>query len=468
MKSFIGEDFLLQSDTARRLFHDYAEKMPIFDYHCHIPPRDISGDRRFSNLTDIWLRGDHYKWRAMRSNGIAEEYITGQASDWDKFLKWAETVPYLLRNPVYHWTHLELKRYFDIDLLLGPDTAREIWERCNEKLAQPEFACRKIIEMSNVDTICTTDDPVDSLEHHRRIRSEWQKVKVYPAWRPDKAMLVENAKAYNNYLDRLAESANCEISNYDSLISALEKRHQFFHEHGARLSDHGIETVFADDFRADERDKYFAKVRSGKELAPSAASVLKSSLLLDLALMDHSRGWTQQFHLGALRNNNTRMFLKLGADTGFDSIGDLAVALPLSRFLDKLDRQGKLAKTILYNINPRDNAVIASMLGNFQDGSIPGKIQFGSGWWFMDQKHGIEDQLNALSNMGLLSRFVGMLTDSRSFLSYARHEYFRRILCNILGQDVENGELPRDFALLGQMVQDICFYNAKRYFAFPE
>jgi glucuronate isomerase len=466
MGSFIHDNFLLQTKTAQELYHGHAAKMPIFDYHCHIPPQDIAIDRQFANLTQIWLYGDHYKWRAMRTNGVDEKYCTGNASDWEKFEKWAMTVPYTLRNPLYHWTHLELKRFFGIDKLLSPATAREIWESCNAKLNTPEYSVRNIIRMANVHTICTTDDPVDNLEHHRSIKASGFEVKVLPAWRPDKAMMVENTVSYNQYIDQLSAVAEMDIDTFPRLMEALEKRHQFFHENGCRLSDHGLETAYAEDFTGKEIEAIFTRIRSGKNLSAVEILKFKSCMLYEFGIMDHRRGWTQQFHMGALRNNNTRLFRALGPDTGFDSIGDFEVARPLSRLLDRLDMNNQLAKTILYNLNPRDNELIGTMTGNFQDGSVPGKIQFGAGWWFLDQKDGMQKQMQALSNLGLLSRFVGMLTDSRSFLSYTRHEYFRRTLCNILGNDVENGEIPADMELLGQMVENISFNNALNYFKF--
>jgi len=469
MKQFMDEDFLLQTDSAKELYHNHAAKMPVFDYHCHIPPKEIADDIQFENIARIWLYGDHYKWRAMRTNGVDERYCTGDATDREKFEKWAETVPHTLRNPLFHWTHLELKRFFGIEKLLSPATSVEIWEECNSKLQSPGYSVRNIIKRANVHTICTTDDPADTLEHHRKIREAKDfDVAVYPAWRPDKAMAVDNPETYNEYLDRLAESADTEIISYESFMDALYKRHAFFHENGCRLSDHGLETAIAEDYTADEIKSIFSKIRGGSRLSNEEILKFKSCMLYEFGIMDHSGGWTQQFHLGALRNNSTRLFKKLGPDTGFDSIGDFEVAKPLSKLLDRLDMNNQLAKTILYNLNPRDNELIATMAGNFQDGSLPGKMQFGSAWWFLDQKDGMEKQINALSNLGLLSRFVGMLTDSRSFLSYARHEYFRRTLCNLLGNDVENGEIPNDMAWLGQMVENICFNNARNYFAFEK
>ncbi|MDD4143657.1 MAG: glucuronate isomerase [Prolixibacteraceae bacterium] len=466
MKKFMDEDFLLQSPTSKKLYHEHAEKMPIFDYHCHIPPRDIAENTQFENITRIWLYGDHYKWRAMRANGVDESFITGDAPDWEKFEKWAETVPQTIRNPLYHWTHLELKRFFGIDKLLSPATSREIWDECNEKLQSPEYSVRNLILKANVHTICTTDDPVDSLEFHKSIKNSGFGVHVLPAWRPDKAMAADNTESFNKYVDKLADVSGIKIDAFGSFMEALDARHRYFHENGCRLSDHGIETALAEDYTLEEVSSIFVKIRNGIELSDNEILKFKSCMLYEFGVMDHSRGWVQQFHLGALRNNNTRLFNRLGPDTGFDSIGDFEIAKPLSKFLDRLDMNDQLAKTIIYNLNPRDNELIATMAGNFQDGSLPGKMQYGSAWWFLDQKDGMEKQINSLSNLGLLSRFVGMLTDSRSFLSYARHEYFRRTLCNLLGNDVENGEIPYDMELLGQMVENICFNNARNFFNF--
>ncbi|WP_372776091.1 glucuronate isomerase [Mangrovibacterium sp.] len=466
MKKFMDENFLLKTETAQKLYHNHASKMPIFDYHCHLNTKDIAEDRRFKTITEVWLYGDHYKWRAMRTNGVDERFCTGDASDWEKFEKWAETVPQTLRNPLYHWTHLELKKFFGIDKLLSPATAREIYDECNAKLNTPEYSCQGLIRMANVHTICTTDDPVDTLEYHRQIKASGFEVAVLPAWRPDKATMVENPASFNDYLAQLESASGMAIKTFDDLIAALDNRHQFFHENGCRLSDHGLDTAYAADYTQEEIKEIFASVREGKKLDRTEVVKFQSCMLFEFGLLDHKRGWTQQFHIGALRNNNTRLFKKLGPDTGFDSIGDLPVAAPLSKLLDRLDMENKLSKTILYNLNPRDNELYATMAGNFQDGSVPGKIQYGSGWWFLDQKDGMEKQMNALSNLGLLSRFIGMLTDSRSFLSYTRHEYFRRTLCNLLGNDVENGEIPNDMELLGSMVENISFNNARNYFNF--
>ena len=466
MKPFMDENFLLHTETAQKLYHEHAAKMPIFDYHCHINPKDIADDRMFKSITEIWLAGDHYKWRGMRTNGVDERFCTGDASDWEKFEKWAETVPQTLRNPLYHWTHLELKKFFGINEVLSPKNARKIYDACNEKLNSPAYSCRNIIRMANVHTICTTDDPIDNLQYHQQIKASGFEVAVLPAWRPDKAMMVDDPTFYNAYIFQLAEAARMDISSFSDLITALDKRHQYFHENGCRLSDHGLDTAFAEDYSSKEIRAIFTKVRAGNHLTSEEILKFKSCMLYEFGVMDHSRGWAQQFHIGALRNNNTRLFNQLGPDTGFDSIGDKPVAEPLSKLLNRLDTEDKLCKTVLYNLNPADNELYATMIGNFQDGSVPGKMQYGSGWWFLDQKDGMEKQINALSNLGLLSRFVGMLTDSRSFLSYTRHEYFRRTLCNILGNDVENGEIPNDMELLGQMVENISFNNAKNYFNF--
>jgi len=466
-KEFINEEFLLDNEPARRLYHEYAESMPIIDYHCHLSPEQIAHDHRWENITQIWLSGDHYKWRMMRSNGIDDRYCTGDASDFEKFEKFAATVPYLLRNPLYHWTHLELKRYFGISKLLEPSTAKSIWEGCNRKIRQEDFSCRNLMKQSKVVLVCTTDDPTDTLEPHRAIASDMAfDIQVLPTWRPDRGMAVESPAAFNRWVGALAAAADVDVCDFDSYIKALRRRHDFFHECGCRLSDHGLETVYSQDYTPKQIESIFSKIRSNKELDSDETLKFKSAMLYEFGVMDYEKGWTQQFHLGVLRSNNSRMFAKLGADTGFDSIGDFEIARPLSKFLDRLDLAGQLAKTVLYNINPRDNMLLATMIGNFQDGSVPGKIQFGSGWWFLDQKEGIEQHIEALSQVGLLSRFVGMVTDSRSFLSYTRHEYFRRILCNILGADMSKGLIPSDFDLVGAMVRDICYHNAASYFGF--
>jgi glucuronate isomerase len=465
MPAFLSDDFLLYSNAAVRLYHDFAKNMPIFDYHCHLPVGDIDADTRFANLTRIWLEGDHYKWRAMRANGIDEKNITGDASDLEKFMAWAQTVPKTLRNPLYHWTHLELKRHFGIDRLLDAETAEEIYHTSNEMLQDKDLSVRGILKKMNVRVICTTDDPTDDLKHHQRIAKDKSfDIRVVPAFRPDTALAVENPKVFNDWVVRLEAASGVAVDSYSRFLEALEQRHSYFHDVGCRLSDHGLEQPYAETFTETEIAKIFGHVRRMEPPAVADIVKFKSALLLTLAEMDAGRNWTQQFHFGALRNTNTRALEALGPDSGYDSIGDFEIARPLAWFMDTLDKNRCLAKTILYILNPGDNDLVAAMCGNFQDGSVAGKIQFGSAWWFNDQKDGIERQLNALSNMGLLSRFVGMLTDSRSFLSYPRHEYFRRVLCNLLGEDIKNGELPDDFDLIGGMVQDICYRNAVNYF----
>ncbi|WP_017730500.1 glucuronate isomerase [Nafulsella turpanensis] len=465
--SFLDDNFLLETETAQRLYHEHAKDMPIIDYHCHLPPDEIAADKKFENLTRIWLNGDHYKWRAMRTNGIDEKYITGNASDYEKFEKWAATVPYTLRNPLYHWTHLELKRYFGVDKLLKPETAREIYDACTEKLQSNDYSVRNILRKMKVETVCTTDDPIDSLEYHQQIKDSDFEINVLPAFRCDKILAIDSPEVFLPYVQKLEAASGISISNFQQLLDALKNRHDFFHEMGCRLSDHGLETMYAEEYSAGEITKIFDKAFNKQSISKEEVLKFRSAMLEHMALMDHEKGWTQQFHLGALRNNSKRMMRELGPDTGFDSIGDFDVARPLSRFLDKMDNSNQLAKTILYNLNPSQNELYATMIGNFNDGSTPGKIQYGSAWWFLDQKDGMEKQMNALSNMGLLSRFVGMLTDSRSFLSYPRHEYFRRILCNLLGNDVENGELPKsELPWIGKVVENICYHNAKSYFNF--
>ena len=468
MKNFMDENFLLQTETAQKLYHEHAALMPIIDYHCHLIPQMVAEDYQFKSLTEIWLGGDHYKWRAMRTNGVNERFITGtDTSDWEKFEKWAETVPYTLRNPLYHWTHLELKTAFGIDKILNPQTAREIYEECNEKLKQPTFSARGLMRHYRVEVVCTTDDPIDSLEHHIKTRKSGFEIKMLPTWRPDKAMAVEVASAFRSYVEQLSEVSGVTISCFNDLVDALRKRHDFFAEQGCKLSDHGIEEFYAEDYTEAEIAAIYNKVYGGKELTDEEIRKFKSAMLVAFGEMDWEKGWTQQFHYGPIRNNNSKMFKLVGPDTGFDSIGECTTAKSLAKFLDRLNAKDKLTKTIIYNINPNANEMIATMIGNFQDGTIPGKIQFGSGWWFLDQKDGMEKQMNSLSVLGLLSRFVGMLTDSRSFLSYPRHEYFRRTLCNLVGRDVENGEIPfSEMKRVEQMIEDISYYNAKNYFQF--
>ena len=464
--SFINEDFLLHGETARGLYNDYAKDHPIIDYHCHLPPAEIAENRQFRNLFEIWLEGDHYKWRAMRADGVPERYCTGDASDYEKFLAWARTVPHTLRNPLYHWNHLELMRYFGIDLLISEDTADEIWERANEQLQRPELRPHGIFEKFKVQVVCTTDDPTDDLSYHRQLADSNLSTRIYPAFRPDKALLVDNPEVFNPWVDRLAEVSGLDCTTFTSFLNALEARHDFFHEMGGRLSDHGLEHCFAAFCSAAEASGIFDRARTGRSADPHEKESFATYLMVFLGELDAGKGWTKQLHLGTLRNNNSRRFQEVGPDTGFDSMGDFSQAQALSRYLDRLESKAKLPKMIFYNNNPVDNMMLATMAGNFQDGSVPGKIQFGAPWWYLDQKHALEQHFNDLSNVGLLSRFVGMLTDSRSFLSYPRHEYFRRVLCNLLGQDIDNGELPRDMNLIGEMIGNICYHNAAAYFGF--
>ena len=464
MKGFLDEHFLLQSATAEKLYHGYARDMPIIDYHSHLPPAEIAADKQFDNLSQAWLYGDHYKWRAMRANGVDESYCTGNRSDWEKFEKWAATVPYTLRNPLHHWTHLELQRYFDIYKILSPDSALAIYNDCTNKLHTPAYSVKGLLRKMKVRIVCTTDDPLDDLIFHRQLKDDSFDIKVLPTFRPDAAMNVDDPSLFRAWLSRLEKLSNRNILSTTDFLEALKQRHDYFASQGCSVSDHGLEEIYAEDFTEKEFNAIFNKVSSGRILEEKERRVFKSVMLMRFAEWDWEKGWVQQFHLGALRNNNSRMQATLGPDTGWDSIGDISLGRSLAKFLDKMDADGKLARTILYNLNPADNAMMATMAGNFNDGSYPGKIQWGSAWWFLDQKDGMEEQLNVLSNMGLLSRFVGMLTDSRSFLSYPRHEYFRRILCNLLGTGIEKGEMPNDLAWTGKIIQDICFHNAKNYF----
>lgn len=468
MTSFIHEDFLLETDLARYLFHDVAEGLPIIDYHCHLPVEEIRNDHRFRSITEIWLDGDHYKWRAMRANGVSERFCTGDASDFEKFEAWARTVPETIRNPLYHWTHMELKRPFGIQDLLNERTARAIYDQTTALLATDSFTARGLLRKFGVAVVCTTDDPVDSLEHHAELaRRENPETRIFPTWRPDRAIAVDDPVAWNSWVDALSAASGLSIHTFGDFWSAIEQRHAAFHEAGCRASDHGLERMYAAPFTDSDLTSAFDILRGGRTLDPDAAEEFRSGLLYQMALLDHSRGWVQQFHLGALRNTNARARRTLGPDKGFDSIGDFDQAPPLARFLDHIDETDQLAKTILYNLNPRDNELFASMTGNFQDGSVPGKIQYGSAWWFLDQKDGMEAQLRALSNLGVFSRFIGMVTDSRSFLSYSRHEYFRRIVCNLLGNDVRAGLLPEDRELLANTVRGVCFENARDYLEVP-
>jgi glucuronate isomerase len=465
MKSFIHEDFLLETDVARDLYHAFVEHLPIVDFHCHLPVAQIAGNHRFRSMTEIWLEGDHYKWRAMRANGVAERYCTGDASDWEKFEAWAGTVPATLRNPLYHWTHMELKRPFGVTELLSERTARDIYDRCNERLGDSGFSTQGLLRQFRVALVCTTDDPSDALDHHRALAERTDPdTRVIPTWRPDAALAIGDPSSFNVWVDRLGVAAGISITTFDHFLEALDGRHAAFHEAGCRASDHGLDQIVAQPWSDSEVAATFGRVRAGKPADTIQCLRYQSALLDRFARMDHARGWVQQYHLGALRNTNTRLRRTLGADSGLDSIGDFEMARPLARFLDRLDETNQLTRTILFNMNPRDNELFATMIGNFQDGSVPGKMQYGSSWWFLDQKDGMEAQIRALSNMGLFSRFVGMVTDSRSFLSYSRHEYFRRLVCNLLGDDVRRGLLPDDRELLGQLAQDVSMFNARDYF----
>lgn len=466
MKPFIHDDFLLQNPAARELYHGYAKQMPVIDYHCHLPPAEVAEDKRWENMTRVWLGGDHYKWRALRSNGLDERFITGDAPDREKFQKFAETMPYLLRNPLFDWSQLELARYFGITDLLSPATAEAIWKSTEEQLAQPGFSARGFMTRSNVKLVCTTDDPADTLEHHAAVKASGFTTQVLPTWRPDKAMALDRPDFWNGWLDRLAAAAGQEVKTWDDLLSALEKRHAFFAQSGCRLSDYGLDTLYAETYTEAEIRAIFVRSRDGGTAAPEEIAKFRSAVLFACMALDAKSDWSVQIHYGAMRNNNTKMFQRLGPDTGFDSIGDWRVAQPMSRLFDRLEQADALPRVVIYTLNPCDNEMIGTMLGNFQRGPEAGRMQFGSGWWFNDQKDGMLRQLEALSQLGLLSRFVGMLTDSRSFLSYTRHEYFRRILCNLLGTDITEGKIPNDIAWTGEIVKDICYRNAVRYFGF--
>ncbi len=466
MENFINDNFLLNTKLAQELYHDYAKDMPIIDYHCHLPPDEIANDRQFKNLTELWIKGDHYKWRGMRALGIKEEFISGNASDVEKFRKWAHTVPYTLRNPLYHWSHLELKRYFNVTELLTPDSANKIYEHCNELIVTPEFSARNLVKKMNVKVICTTDDPIDSLSHHKKCREDGYEVQILPTFRPDNIIEIDK-EGFVNYIEKLSEITSISITSFELLLDAVNNRGDYFHANGCRLSDHGLSFVYAEEFTTEQANTIFKKKLNKEKISEKEALLYKSAILHHLGKMYAHKGWTMQMHLGAIRNVNKSLLIKIGADAGVDSIGDYSHAVALGSFLNKLNNENSLPKTILYNLNPSDNEVFATMAGNFNDEGIKGKVQFGAAWWFLDQKDGMTRQIDALSNMGLLSCFVGMLTDSRSFLSFPRHEYFRRILCNILGNDVQNGELPNDVKWLGKIVQDICYNNAREYFDFP-
>jgi glucuronate isomerase len=460
---FIQEKFLLHNRAARRLYEKYARAEPILDYHCHLSPRDIAVNRQFKNLFEIWLEGDHYKWRAMRANGVPEKFCTGDAEPLAKFRAWAATVQSTLRNPLYHWTHLELKRYFGIDELLDEQSAARIWKKANEQLAQAGLTARGILKKFHVTALCTIDDPQDDLEHHKKIAADGVPTRVFPTFRPDKALTVDDPSQFNQWVNGLEQAADADIGTLESFVAALRRRHDYFHANGCRLSDHGLNQCPANPCTDKTAAAIFKKARRGTAASPEEQAGWAAFLMLLFGRWDAEKGWVKQLHLGALRNANTRLLRQLGPDTGLDCMGDFPQVQALVRYLDLLDRDGQLPKVIVYNNNPRDNYALAAAIGSFQDGSIAGKLQFGAGWWFLDQKEGIQWQLNALSNLGLLSRFVGMVTDSRSFMSYPRHEYFRRVLCNLIGQEAEQGELPDDDALLGTLIRNICYRNARDY-----
>jgi len=466
MKPFIHDDFLLGNKTARRLYHEFSEGQPIIDFHCHLSPAMISDDRQYDNLGQIWLEGDHYKWRAMRTNGIKERYCTGDATSYEKFEKWAETVPSVIGNPLYHWTHLELARYFDIYDLLSPVTARKIYDRASEMLRSMEFSTRSLIKKMKVEVICTTDDPSDNLEHHQRLKGSFE-IPVLPTFRPDNVIKTDDPLKFTLYIGKLGEAAGKHIDSFESLIEVLDQRHEFFHQMGGRLSDHGLDRFYYAAFDYEEVNKIFKKLLKGRMIDTEETEKYRTAIMLELCRMNHKRGWTQQFHVGAMRNNNSRMFRLMGPDTGWDSIGIAQDALKMSSFLNELDNTDQLSQTILYNLNPADNEMMVSMAGNFNDGSVPVKVQYGAAWWFLDQKTGMEKHLRDLSSLGILRRFVGMVTDSRSFLSYPRHEYFRRIACNFVGEEVEKGAIPDDDELLKPLIEGISYKNAREYFAFP-
>ncbi len=465
MKPFIHEDFLLGNKTAVRLYHQYAENQPVIDFHCHLSPSMIADDRQFENLTRAWLEGDHYKWRAMRINGINEKFCTGDGSDPEKFIKWAETVPFTVGNPLYHWTHLELARYFNILELLSPSTAKGIYDKATALLQTKEYSTRSMMKKMNVEIVCTTDDPADDLEYHKKLKGSFE-IKILPAFRPDNVMKAEDPARFKSYIEKLGEAGGKEIKSFGDLIETLDDRHNYFHEMGGRLSDHGLDRFYFSSFTSAEADKIFKKLLKGETLSCEESEKYKAAVMTELCRMNHKRGWTQQFHVGAMRNNNTRMFRKMGPDTGWDSIGVPQDALKMSRFLSSLDETEQLGKTILYNLNPADNELMVTMAGNFNDGSTPVKVQYGAAWWFLDQKNGMEKHLKDLASLGLLSRFAGMVTDSRNFLSYPRHEYFRRIVCNYVGEEVEKGLIPDEDELLKPVIEGISYKNAKEYFGF--
>ena len=463
MESFIHNNFLLNNKTSEKLYHEYSANQPIIDFHCHLSPSMIAGDHQFNNLTQAWLAGDHYKWRSMRANGIDEEYCTGDASDMEKFKKWAGTVPSLAGNPLYHWTHLELARYFDIYDLLSTSTATEIYEKASFLLQTNEFSARSLIRKMKVELICTTDDPADNLEHHKKLEDSFD-IKVLPTFRPDNIIKTEDPEKFKTYILKLEQASGIEIKNFYTLIEAADRRHNVFHEAGCRLSDHGTDRFYFSDFTVKQIDKILKKLLKGENISNDDVEKYTTASMIELCKMNYRRGWTQQFHAGALRDNNARMFRKMGPDKGWDSIGNVQDAFKMAKFLSALDDTESLAKTILYNLNPADNEMMITMAGNFNDGSSPAKVQYGPAWWFLDQKNGIEKHLKDLASYGLLRRFIGMVTDSRCFLSYPRHEYFRRLLCNFIGEEVEKGLIPDDDELLKPLIEGISYRNAKDYF----
>jgi glucuronate isomerase len=467
MKPFIHDDFILGNKTAVKLYHQYAENQPIIDFHCHLSPSMIADDRQFQNLTQAWLEGDHYKWRAMRTNGIDEKYCTGSAPDFEKFLKWAETVPATVGNPLYHWTQLELARYFNIFELLSPATAKDIYDKASAILQTKEYSTRGIMKKMKAEVVCTTDDPADTLEYHKLVQGKMETL-VFPTWRPDNVIKTEDTVKFTAYIDKLGKAAGKEISSFSDLVEVLDERHKFFHEMGGRASDHGLDRFYFTQFTLADADKFFRKLLKGKSLSAEETEVYRTAIMTELCKMNHKRGWVQQFHVGALRNNNGRMFRKLGPDTGWDSIGVPQDAFKMSRFLNSLDETDQLAKTILYNLNPADNEMMVTMAGNFNDGTCPVKVQYGAAWWFLDQKNGMEKHIRDLASLGLMRRFVGMVTDSRSFLSYPRHEYFRRLVCNFVGEEVEKGLIPNEDELLKPLIEGISYKNAKEHFGFSK
>jgi len=467
MKLFISDDFLLHNKTATKLYHQYSENQPIIDFHCHLSPAMIADDRQFANLTQGWLEGDHYKWRAMRTNGVSEKYCTGKVSDAEKFAKWAETVPYTVGNPLYHWTHLELARYFNITELLSPKTATKIYNKASSLLQSKEFSVRSLLKKMNVEVVCTTDDPADTLEFHKKMKGN-PEIAVFPTWRPDNVVKTEDPLKFKAYISKLEQACGKDIRNFSSLVEALDDRHKFFNKMGTKASDHGLDRFYFTAFTGSEVEKIFRKLLKGEMISEDEAEKYKTAIMMELCRMNHKRGWTQQFHVGAMRNNNLRMFRLMGPDTGWDSIGISQDALKMSKFLGMLDNTNQLARTILYNLNPADNEMMITMAGNFCDGTVPAKVQYGPAWWFLDQKNGMEKHIRDLASLGLMRRFIGMVTDSRSFLSYPRHEYFRRLVCNYIGEEVEKGNIPDEEELLRPLIEGVSYKNAKEHFNFNQ